>query len=130
MKRVAIASLFLLAGCEGVFQSEEEQAKQAVQEQVAQVLKDPSSAQFQNVQALDEEAFWYICGEVNGKNSFGAYAGFDRFYGTYYPMTDMATGAIVENDDYSIYSNRCDVTGAPISIEEQKALAEKEEEGA
>ena len=45
--------------------------------QIAQSLKDPTSVIFN-----DEEIYVvgnYICGEVNGKNSYGAYAGSTKF---------------------------------------------------
>lgn len=38
-------------------------------------LKDPSSAQFQNLHVR----LATLCGEVNAKNSFGAYTGFEPF---------------------------------------------------
>jgi hypothetical protein len=38
-------------------------------------LIDPSSAQFRNVSVTND----FACGEVNGKNRMGAYAGFLRF---------------------------------------------------
>lgn len=44
------------------------------QESVKALLKDPSSAEFRNMNGM--------CGEVNSKNSFGAYTGFVRFIGT------------------------------------------------
>lgn len=44
------------------------------QESVMALLKDPSSAEFRNMNGM--------CGEVNSKNSFGAYTGFVRFIGT------------------------------------------------
>lgn len=44
------------------------------QESVRALLKDPSSAEFRNMNGM--------CGEVNSKNSFGAYTGFVRFIGT------------------------------------------------
>ena len=40
-------------------------------------LRDPSSAQFRNV----ERHRTFVCGEINGKNGYGAYNGFVRFYG-------------------------------------------------
>ena len=43
-----------------------------LEEAVKKVLKDPNSAQFQNIKG--------ICGEVNAKNSYGGYTGFKRFY--------------------------------------------------
>lgn len=39
-------------------------------------LKDPSSAQFRNERM--SESGW-LCGEINSKNSYGAYTGFKRF---------------------------------------------------
>lgn len=44
----------------------------------ASKLRDPSSAQFRNVTA----GSMFVCGEINGKNGFGAYNGFTRFYAT------------------------------------------------
>lgn len=49
-----------------------------VQNDVAAQLRDPSSAQFRNVHRYGST----ICGEVNGKNGYGAYVGFVRFMGT------------------------------------------------
>jgi hypothetical protein len=46
---------------------------------VADSLKDPSSAQFRNVRIADYQNKKVICGEVNGKNSYGGYAGFSLF---------------------------------------------------
>jgi hypothetical protein len=43
---------------------------------VSQVLIDPGSAEFRNVETRDGA----VCGEVNGKNRMGAYVGFVRFY--------------------------------------------------
>ncbi|MDX9707138.1 MAG: hypothetical protein RBT86_06110 [Azospira sp.] len=44
-------------------------------------MKDPDSAQFRNVRiqlhAMSEDKI--ICGEVNGKNSYGGYVGFVKF---------------------------------------------------
>ncbi|HBY1389871.1 TPA: hypothetical protein MIQ18_24840 [Klebsiella pneumoniae] len=39
-------------------------------------LKDPESATFKN-QIIGRDG--YVCGQVNAKNSFGAYAGFKRY---------------------------------------------------
>lgn len=49
----------------------------AVKKLAASQLRDPSSAQFRNI-ANDG---LFVCGEINGKNGYGAYAGFTRFYG-------------------------------------------------
>lgn len=44
-------------------------------------LKDPSSAQFRDL-FLSGKAMPVLCGEINSKNSYGAYVGFSRFYAT------------------------------------------------
>lgn len=40
-------------------------------------LKDPESAQFRNVRRLPDGD---VCGEVNSKNGFGGYVGFQHFW--------------------------------------------------
>ncbi|MCP3048346.1 hypothetical protein K6X13_14785 [Xanthomonas euvesicatoria pv. allii] len=42
----------------------------------ADTLMDPDSAKFRNVHLQGV----IVCGEVNGKNGYGAYAGYKRFY--------------------------------------------------
>src|SRR3546814_19363268 len=45
---------------------------------VAAELKDPDSAKFRNLLAYPDKNL--VCGEINGKHSFGAYSGFIDFY--------------------------------------------------
>lgn len=54
--------------------------KQAKEEASAQ-MKDPSSVQFRNVAGYKRgnPGFTVLCGEMNGKNSFGGYTGFKHF---------------------------------------------------
>lgn len=52
-----------------------------------QRLKDAESARFQRVRFMttigyDGKYHHTLCGEVNAKNSFGAYGGWDMFYAT------------------------------------------------
>lgn len=56
-------SMIFVAGCSGV----EKETISAVKNS----LKDPDSAQFQNVKGY--------CGEVNAKNGYGGYTGYKRF---------------------------------------------------
>jgi hypothetical protein len=44
-------------------------------------FKDPGAVQFRGV-FISGKAMPVLCGEVNGKNSYGAYVGFRRFYST------------------------------------------------
>lgn len=64
--------LFLTTGTQ-------EQAIEAAQKTVANSLKDPSGAQFRNVRLANYLDGNVICGEVNGKNSYGGYVGFTPF---------------------------------------------------
>ena len=43
---------------------------------VTDSFKDPESARFRHVKVRWEN----VCGEVNGKNSYGGYVGYKRFY--------------------------------------------------
>lgn len=44
-------------------------------------LLDPQSAQFRNFYAVSSgNGHDYVCGQINAKNSYGAYTGFKAFY--------------------------------------------------
>lgn len=45
-------------------------------------LKDPSLAQFRNVFFTRSDDVPVVCGEVNSKNGFGGYGGFQHFVGS------------------------------------------------
>ncbi len=45
----------------------------------AGILKDPESARFRNLRVSSYEKGAVICGEVNGKNSYGGYTGYQPF---------------------------------------------------
>lgn len=69
---------------------------------VSRSLKDPGSAQFQNVRArsvtnLRGEPMQVVCGEVNAKNSLGGYTGFAPFI-----YDDKTRGARVLGPDQDI----------------------------
>ncbi len=48
------------------------------QREIKKRLKDPESAQFRN-SAFYNSKVPVVCGEVNSKNGFGGYTGFQRF---------------------------------------------------
>ncbi|NJC06540.1 hypothetical protein GGQ97_002333 [Sphingomonas kaistensis] len=66
---ICVAAL-VLAGCKP---SLEEQARAGLRSK----LKDAETAQFIE---LRKDSLGRICGQVNSKNSFGAYAGYSHFY--------------------------------------------------
>lgn len=92
-----IVAAVALGGCNAGLDNSENESEpdrmaielSLVREKVAEGLKDPSSAQFRNVRRIPLGGLargdpWgtpgHYCGEVNGKNSFGAYSGFQRFH--------------------------------------------------
>jgi len=44
-------------------------------------LRDPGSAQLRNVRVRATSGTRVVCGEVNSKNGFGGYSGFQRYVG-------------------------------------------------
>ena len=52
---------------------------------LSQSFKDPLSAQYRGL-FISGQMLPVLCGEVNAKNSYGAYVGFRRFYATGKPM--------------------------------------------
>jgi len=94
MRGLAITALALaVTGCGGDI----DRARTSV----ASHLKDPDSAKFRNERQVSDVAF---CGEVNGKNMFGAYSGFAQFLAMKRPggfdviidpdMTDRFAGSV------------------------------------
>ncbi|MBX8802007.1 hypothetical protein [Pseudochrobactrum asaccharolyticum] len=58
-----------------------------IREAVSLNLADETSARFRNIAAVDmEDGTYIVCGFVNGKNQFGAYTGYQIFYGVYRPV--------------------------------------------
>ena len=73
---MVIASVGFVVGCSN--------ADKETISSVKNNLKDPESAQFQNVKGY--------CGEVNAKNSYGGYDGFKRFI-------SVDENTVIESDD-------------------------------
>lgn len=63
-------------------------------------LKDPLSAQFRNVMFKPYGSGTVVCGEVNGKNSYGAYNGFQRFVAGVYSASLYQSSQNSELDRY------------------------------
>ena len=72
-------------------------------QQVRDSMKDPSSAQFEDVQAVAYQDGKVVCGSVNAKNSYGGYVGFtpfvavasgaDIYFDSEFPKLDAAANA-------------------------------------
>jgi hypothetical protein len=69
MRYIVLIAAFGLVGC----------ADRGVEDAVRQVMKDPDSAQFRDIERCKESDKVWL-GEVNAKNAFGAYAGYTIFF--------------------------------------------------
>ena len=83
-----------------------------VRDSVTKDFKDPDSAKFRNERVFRtrveprhretgeviEDDGIYVCGEVNGKNSYGAYAGYRDYWGGHF-LVEMES----EDDDLFTY---------------------------
>ncbi len=84
MKKLAIVVLaaITLAGCN----PSGSDAVRVAKKEISSGLKDPDSVQFRDVffhpdiEQPKSGASGYVCGQLNAKNSYGAYIGFERFY--------------------------------------------------
>lgn len=74
MTKSRILLAICLAGC--VPASPDAALIDAAKSAVSRDLKDPSSAQFRDVSVIKQ---YCVFGEVNSKNSFGAFVGFKKF---------------------------------------------------
>ncbi|MFV9310510.1 hypothetical protein [Klebsiella oxytoca] len=80
-KMMVLIALVALAGCK----PGADKAIDLVKKEVAADTRDPDSSKFryvrfiQSSEAQEEEVKGLVCGQVNAKNGFGAYAGFSSF---------------------------------------------------
>jgi hypothetical protein len=76
-------TVVLVSGC-GPSTSDNDQAIALVKLDVVLDFRDPDSATFQNIhipQDYTGDKDIRVCGSVNAKNAYGAYVGYERFYG-------------------------------------------------
>jgi hypothetical protein len=80
-----VVKTFLMTGTQ-------EKAIEQAQIALANSMKDPSSTQFRNVRLVKYLEGNVICGEVNGKNSYGGYVGFTPF------VASTSSAVLYDND--------------------------------
>ncbi|ELY4381246.1 hypothetical protein SMZ29_003674 [Cronobacter sakazakii] len=77
----SISMVLMLSGC----QPSDSKAISLGQKEITYAMKDPTSVIFRNDKFVgrkdqdDGRVSGYVCGEVNAKNAFGAYAGFTSY---------------------------------------------------
>lgn len=83
MGAIALAGLTgFIGGCD-TGPAESEKLIALAKADVAKEFKDPDSVNFRNMQVEKNpptNGVIYVCGEINAKNGFGAYVGYERFY--------------------------------------------------
>jgi hypothetical protein len=88
-----------------------------VKNTVTKGFKDPVSAQFENLKAARSGVKVTVCGQVNGKNGYGAYAGFSPFIVFLNPqantaaITELASGD-ASSEQINRILNSCRAAGA------------------
>lgn len=130
---IAIALLLIVPGCGNDKATDEllPVAKIAV----AAELKDPDSAKFRRLASYPDRGL--VCGQVNGKNSYGAYSGFTDFYynngivifaDEESPLRDgldeLCLGAMKQQADDALARARSTWEDMPDSEEKREALSE------
>lgn len=81
---IVFSGIICLAGCK----PDEDKAIELAQKEISELTKDPDSVQFRNEHFLRKDSkssnstVGTVCGEVNGKNNWGAYVGYHSFFVT------------------------------------------------
>ncbi|MDE9454590.1 hypothetical protein [Xenorhabdus bovienii] len=98
LKVFVVASAGFLSACS----PSDDDIREAVKEQVNRAMKDPTSSLFRDIALYrDGEDKAYACGEVNGKNEYGAYTGFKPFIANVVITKDGIVPLVDYADSYS-----------------------------
>lgn len=71
---------------------------------MAEKLKDAESARFLDVKLLEQ---FTVCGKVNSKNSYGAYAGYTAFMGLIFAESNTAIVVGIDEAGKDIVASIC-----------------------
>jgi hypothetical protein len=114
--RILILSIMALAlaGCD--------QKMDKATDAVARTLKDPASAQFRDVRRCGPKGEVYT-GQVNSKNGYGAYGGFEHFY-----SDGVLTSVGFSDPGVAELQERCSAEGEGKTADEARKLAAGAEE--
>ena len=126
----------LLSGCK----AEEEKAIDIAEKEVRSSLLDPKAGQFKNMRALqlgDSSHSYMVCGEVNGKNTLGAYTGYADFNAYIFDIRErepIATVALNSNsasvDERLLFKQQnlaCNENGVKLFLEKQAETSKAKE---
>ncbi|EEE0487573.1 hypothetical protein B1955_004785 [Salmonella enterica subsp. enterica] len=102
-----VSCLLVLTGCK----PSADKAIELAKNEIASNMKDPDSAKFRYMRFIEagknnDTIGGFVCGNVNAKNSYGAYAGFSPFYVAIRMKSKgiFSKGVSYTIDDKKIYS--------------------------
>lgn len=110
MKKYALKGILLCAAMAGIASTEAApKSRPATPKEIAlirayldNVLKDAESARFKDVVIWlkpGPEPVHSICGQVNSKNSYGAYGGYKTFFGALVPDDKEPMALVISMDE-------------------------------
>ena len=91
----------------------DEESLEVIRLEVAEGLRDPDSAKIRNVYKVDGGVSELVCGEVNGRNAYGGYAGFTPFYGSLIESIGFFILYGIEDPDDTFIAYKCALTFPP-----------------
>lgn len=124
-KFILIFAIAALTGCK----PSAEKAIELAQKEVSADMKDPESAKFRYMRFIQEGekdglVGGFVCGNVNAKNSYGAYAGYSPFFiaismkskgifskGVTYTVVDKKVFSTEKPDTMNLYKDTCGEDG-------------------
>ena len=82
MKKIvlAVTALVLLSGCSDNF-GPSDRIFEETKKEVYRRIKDPESARFRDTFYAENSVGYTLCGEMNSRNGYGGYSGFEPFVG-------------------------------------------------
>lgn len=123
MRLIAVILLFVLTACGADKKPEPTLAERDIAEVKRVFLEDAldaSSIKFRNLKHREiSPGERMVCGEVNGKNRFGGYTGYQQIHGQ---IVGGETRISLPEPPVVASNFLCDGTGFPRSLEERAAI--------
>lgn len=82
-------------------------AIEKLKESLVTDFKDPDSVKFRSLKLVDYKQSKVLCGELNGKNSYGAYVGYRPFAASLQRVLVLSNSSSTSEIEYSVYREVC-----------------------
>lgn len=122
MKKIVIASV-AVAGLVGGYFAYSQFELKSMRGPMLASLKDAESAEIKNEKTVGD----FICGEVNAKNSMGAYVGFKRFISNrdHFAMEGYSTDTFYKEMPTSVLVDQLDFKTTYIKVKHEEPTDEQ-----